>query len=410
MSNIAASDKIKKNTGEVYLDYAALSPVDPSVLKKMLPYYSPIYGNPSSLHQNGRFAKQVLDRAREKIAEVINSKPDEIIFTSSGTEADNLAILGVARANRARGNHILVSAIEHKAVLETIKQLKKEGFEIDIIPVNSEGRIDFVKCLSLIRKETILISVMYVNNEIGTIEPIQELAHALKKIYSSDRPFLHIDACQASNLLSLDVKDLGVDLMTINSSKIYGPLGVACLYKKLDIPLAPLMHGGEQEKNLRAGTENIPLAVGFAEALSQAERIKEKQYKRFETLEKYFVKKLREKVPDIIINGDKKNKIPSTVHVSVPFVEGESLVLMLDQYGIRVSTGSACSAFDLRPSHVLLAIGQDPDLIHGSVRFSFGRSTTKKDLDFVMDVFPKIVEKLRKISALNLKNYDKKKK
>ena len=402
MYNTVESDK---KTKEIYLDYAALAPIDQEVLKKMLPYYNFKYGNPSSLHTNGRRAKQVLERARGKIARIINALPEEIIFTSSGTEADNLALLGVARGNREKGKRILISAIEHKAVLEAAKSLEKEGFEIDIIPVDQYGMINIEKCLTLIKKETILISVMYVNNEIGTIEPVQALVSALKKINPLFRPLLHTDACQASNLLSLDVKELGVDLMTVNSSKIYGPLGAACLYKKSDVKLNPIIVGGEQEKNLRAGTENIPLIVGFAEALEKAQKIRDSEYKKFKNLEKYFIKKLKEKIPEIIFNGHPINKIPSTVHVSVPLIEGESAVLMLDQYGIRASTGSACSAFDLRPSHVLSAIGQNPDLMHGSIRFSMGRSTTREQLDVVLKFFPEIINKLKSISILTLKKH-----
>src|SRR3989338_6178732 len=399
MYNIVESDKTK----EIYLDYAALAPIDKGVLRKMLPYFDSKYGNPSSLHKNGRRARQALEKARGKIAQMINALPEEIIFTSSGTEADNLALIGVARANRGRGNHILISAIEHKAVLEAAKFLEKEGFEIGIIPVDQYGMIDVKKFLTLVKKETILISVMYVNNEIGTIEPVQILASILKKINPNHRPLFHVDACQATNLMPLDVNELGVDLMTINSSKIYGPIGVAVLYKKIGILLEPLMVGGEQEKNVRAGTENLPFVIGFAEALKKTVKIRKIEYQRFKKLETYFTKKLKEKIPNVLFNGHPQNKIPSTVHVSISSIEGESAILMLDNYGIRASTGSACSTFDLRPSHVLLAIGQDPDLVHGSIRFSMGRSTTKKDLNIVLRVLPKIVDKLRGISALTIK-------
>ena len=409
MSNIVESDKTKKNIGrEVYLDYAALTPIDGEVLAKMLPYYLPQYSNPSSIHENGRRSKKALEDARGEIARVLHAFPEEIIFTSSGTEADNLAIVGVARGNREKGNHILISAVEHKAVLESAKYLREEGFEVEIIPVDKYGMIDVKKVLTLVRKGTILISVMLVNNEIGTTQPIRELSSALKKLNLPSCPLLHTDACQASNLLSLDVLELGIDLMTINSSKIYGPLGVACLYKKSGVILKPIFRGGEQENNLRAGTENLPLIIGFAEALKKAEKMIKKEFKRFAKLEIYFKKKLKTKIPEIIFNGHPKMKIPSTVHVTIPGIEGESVVLLLDRYGIRASTGSACSALDLRPSHVLTAIGQNPDLIHGSVRFSMGRSTTKKNLDKVLKIFPEIIQKLRSISVLTLKNHQKK--
>src|SRR3989344_4741571 len=331
MSNFVESD----NKKEIYLDYAALTPIDKGVLKKMLFYYDAKYGNPSSLHENGRRAKQVLEKSRAAIGKIINALPEEIIFTASGTEADNLAVIGLARANCKKGDHILLSAIEHKAVIQAAKYLTKEGFDVEVVPVNQCGLMNVEACLAMVKKETILISVMYVNNEIGTIEPIQKLASELKKINSPLRPFLHVDACQASNLLSLDVKELGVDLMTINSSKVYGPLGVACLYKKSGISLEPLVVGGEQERNFRAGTENLPLIVGFTEALTKAQAIKEKEYEKFKNLEKYFTTKLKEKIPEVIINGYLPNKIPSTVHVSIPNIEGESMILMLDQYGVR---------------------------------------------------------------------------
>lgn len=429
MYNIAGSDRKKNTNEEIYLDYGALTPVDREVLRKMLPYYDSKYGNPSSLHKNGRVARLALEHAREEIAKIFNAQSEEIIFTASGTEADNLAIFGVARANREKGNHILISAIEHKAVLETVKYLAREGFRVEIVPVDRYGMVNVKKIISLIKKETILISVMYVNNELGTIEPVQKIAKALadwKKgrsmffersgdfFQGSEKnillPFFHVDACQATNLLSLDVKKLGIDLMTVNSSKIYGPLGVACLYKKTGVKIESIIVGGEQEKNFRSGTENLPLIIGFAEALKKVDKLREKEYKRFRVLEKYFVKKLKAKIPDIIINGHPRRKIPSIVHVSVPSIEGESAILMLDQHNIRVSTGSACSASDLKPSHVLLAIGQNPDLVHGSIRFSMGRSTTKKDLDAVLKIFPEIIKKLKNISVLTLKNHAKKQK
>ena len=403
MSNIAQSDKNK----EIYLDYAALTPVDPEILAKILPFFGDKFGNPSSIHEHGRRSKEILERARRELSQILGALPEEIIFTSSGTEADNLALIGAARANRHRGKHILVSAVEHKAVLEAAKFLEKEGFEIEIIPVNKYGMINVRNILERIKKDTILISVMYVNNELGTIEPIPELSDALNKLNSLERPLLHIDACQAANLLSLKVGELGVDLMTINSSKIYGPLGVACLYKKSGVKIAPIIVGGEQEKNLRAGTENLPMIVGFVEALKKSERIRKTEYPRLKKLQKYFIEKLKNKIPEIIFNGHPEKKIPGTVHVSIPGIEGESVLLLLDQAGIRASTGSACSAFDLRPSHVLSAIGQDPDLVHGSVRFSMGRRTTQNDLNRVLEVFPKIVNKLKNISVLSLKNYKK---
>lgn len=399
MSNTAGSAKNKK---EIYLDYAALSPADPAIIRKIIPYWGKKYGNPSSLYASGRLAKKALENARLKIAGIINAKPEEIIFTSSGTEADNLALIGAARANRAKGKHILISVIEHKAVMEAGKLLAREGFEVEYIPVDKYGLINVQKLMALVRPGTILVSVMYVNNEIGMIEPIREISAELGKIDSGIRPIFHVDACQASNLLSLDVVALGADLLVINSGKVYGPLGAAILYKNSKISIDPVLVGGEQEKNLRAGTENLPAIVGFAEALEKSEKMKKKENIRLSQLEEYFRERLQEEIPEIIVNGDPAKKVPSILHVSIPYIEGESMILMLDKEGIRVSTGSACSASDLKPSHVLVAIGQDPDLVHGSIRFSMGRSTTKKDLDKVLEVFPPIIKKLKSISALTL--------
>jgi len=408
MFHIVESDKKKQKIRDVYLDYAAFAPVDKEVLKEILPYFDKKYGNASSMHESGRKSKQAIEEARGNIARIIGAEKDEIIFTSSGTESDNLAIIGIARAHRREGNHIIISAIEHKAVIEGTRQLKKEGFEISILPVDKYGVIDVEECIKLITDKTILISVMYVNNEIGTIEPIQELAKRIQEIRSkhdSSRgiyPLIHTDACQAANLLSLDVKKLGVDLMTLNSSKVYGPTGIGLLYKKSSITIEPIIVGGEQEKNTRAGTENLPMIVGLSVALLKAEKTKKSENKRFKELQKYFKKGLKNEIKDIIFNGHPRNNIPSTVHVSIPLIEGESMILKLDHFGIKASTGSACSSFDLKPSHVLIAIGQDSELIHGSIRFSMGRHTTKKDLDYCIQSFSSIVKELKSISALTL--------
>jgi cysteine desulfurase len=411
MSNIAESD----NT--IYLDYAATTPLDPEVLEKMLPYFGPEFGNPSSLYKSGRRARQAIERAREETAKIINANPEEIIFTGSGTESDNLAILGIARAYRSFGNHIIVSAIEHKAVLESAVRLSSEGFSVTFLPVDNLGRVDTKKLLEAITPETILVSIMYANNEIGTIEPIKEISKALMrrkesapdsstKKFSGIFPIFHTDACQAAGYLSLDVKELGVDLMTLNGSKIYGPKGVGMLYVKRGVTLLPVIIGGEQEKSLRAGTESVPLIVGFAEALKKANSQQKKESVRLSVLRDYFIKRLKEETPDLSVNGDLQNRLPNNVHVSVPNVEGESILLMLDINKIEASTGSACSARDLKPSHVLLALGQSADLAHGSIRFTLGKYTSKKDIDYVLSVFPDIIKRLKSISALTVKNVE----
>ena len=287
--------------------------------------------------------------------------------------------------------------------MESVRQLEKEGYRVSIVPVDTYGTIDVATCLNLITPDTILISVMYANNEIGTIQPIKELSDAIKKYRdetSSHFPLLHTDACQAAGFLSLDVQDLGVDLMTLNGSKIYGPKGIGMLYKKKEVKIEPIIFGGEQEHNLRAGTESVPLIVGFAKALKKVNDNRMTESKRLIKLRDYFIDRLQEKIPTLIRNGHSEKRLPNNIHISIPHVEGESISLMLDQYGIEVSTGSACSAYDLKPSHVLSAIGQNPDVIHGSIRFSLGKYTTRKELDYVLLIFPGIITRLTSISAI----------
>jgi len=317
-------------------------------------------------------------------------------------------VLGAARAARllagkagARGNHIITSAIEHKAVLESAQQLKNEGFEVSILPVDAHGTINVEKCLKLVTDKTALVSVMYANNEIGTIEPIKELSAALQKHRAGGIfPLLHTDACQAAGFLTLNVAELGVDLMTLNGSKIYGPRGVGVLYKKKGVSLVPLIVGGEQEQHLRAGTESVPLIVGFAAALTKAERLRAEESARLGALRDFFIDRLLKKIPQAMLNGHPVDRLPNNIHISVPNIEGESILLMLDRHRVEASTGSACSAYDLQPSHVLLALGQSAELAHGSIRFTLGRHTTKEELEYVLSVFPGIVECLTRLSAL----------
>ena len=399
MSTIA-----KSANKTIYLDYAATTPLDTQVLEKMLPYFGSQFSNASSMHSSGRHAAQVITKVRREVANILGAYPEEIIFTGSGTESDNLAIKGVARVNRNFGNHIIISAIEHKAVIESAKQLESEGFMVSIIPVDFLGMIDIDACMKLITDRTILISVMYANNEIGTIEPIKELAAAVEKWRGAHGqttfPLLHTDACQAAGALSLSVKELGVDLMSLNGSKIYGPKGVGILYKKKTVSIRPTIVGGEQEKNLRAGTECLPLIVGFGEALKCADNIRKTENSRMVTLREYFMDMLVRNIPGAIINGHRTERLPNNVHISIPHIEGESILLMLDKLGIEASTGSACSAYDLKPSHVLMAIGQTAEFAHGSIRFSLGRDTTQNDIDYVLSVFPGIASRLSSISAL----------
>lgn len=395
MSTTVGSDN------RVYLDYAATTPTDPEILEAMLPYFAARYGNASSMHTSGRAAHGAIERTRREIAKLIGALPEEIIFTGSGTESDNLGVLGAARAARAFGNHVIVSSVEHKAVIESAHELEREGYEVSILSVDRFGLVDVEQCMALVRKDTVLISVMYANNEIGTIEPIRELAAAVRERRGANPyPYLHTDACQAAGSLPLNVNDLGVDLMTLNGSKIYGPKGVGMLYKKKDVRVRPVIVGGEQEKNFRAGTESVPLIVGFGAALAKVEEMRETESARLAKLRDYFWSELQKKVPGVVLNGHPQKRLPNNVSISIPYVEGESILLMLDKVGVEASTGSACSAKDLKPSHVLLAIGQGAELAHGSIRFSLGRSTTKEKLDYVLSVFPPIIERLTRISSL----------
>lgn len=385
----------------VYLDYAATTPTDPRVLETMLPYFSGLYGNASSMYESGRRAKSAISRSREMVSKILGSSPSEIIFTGSGTESDNLAILGIARANKSKGRHIVISAIEHKAVLESAKQLEKEGFRVSLAPVLSDGLINLEALESLLREDTILVSIIYANNEIGTIEPLSHISKIIKKHRGQKAfPLFHTDACQAAGFLNLNVDDLGVDLMTLNGSKVYGPKASGILYKRHNVDIEPLIIGGEQEGGLRAGTENTALIVGLAEALRLANEEREKESERLTELRDYFIEELQKKVPDAILNGHKSLRLPNNAHFSFPNIEGESILLMLDKEGVEVSTGSACSARDLRPSHVLLALGAEAELAHGSIRFSLGRYTTYEDLDYCLSVLAGIVEKLRSLSSL----------
>jgi cysteine desulfurase len=367
----------------------------------MLPYFDARFGNASSMYRSGRRAAQALNDARGTVARILGSLPEEIIFTGSGTESDNLAILGGARANRASGKHVIVSAIEHKAVLESANTLEREGFEVSIAPVHSNGLIDLDAFEKLLRDDTILVSIMYANNEVGTIEPIAHIAAIIKKHRGQKNfPLFHTDACQAAGLLPLNVQKLGVDLMTVNGSKIYGPKGVGLLYKKKGVLIEPIIVGGEQERGLRAGTESVPLIVGLAEALSLAEAFRDDEAARLTELRDYFIAEVRKKIPQALLNGHEHERLPNNAHFSFPDIEGESILLMLDQAGIEVSTGSACSARDLKPSYVLLALGQNAELAHGSVRITLGRYTTREDIDYVLSVLPNVVTQLSSMSAL----------
>lgn len=385
----------------IYLDHAATTYVDPFVLETMLPYFSEHFGNPSSEYSLGRKAKAAIERARATIAEILHARPEEIIFTGSGTESDNLAIFGIARAYKHKGNHIIVSKIEHKAVLEAAQTLEKEGFEITYLNVNDNGIVDPKELERSLRPDTVLVSIMYANNEIGTIQPIAEISAVIKRFKKDNLlPLFHTDACQAAGALDLDITTLGVDLLTLNGSKIYGPKGVGCLYVASDIQLEPILVGGGQENSRRAGTENVACIIGLAEALKIADQLKTNEGHRLSKLRDHCIDQLLLKINGSQINGDREKRLPNNINISIGGVEGESLLLMLDNENIFVSTGSACTSTALDPSHVLLAIGRSPELAHGSLRLTLGRKTTQDEIDRVLDVLPTIVTKLRRISSI----------
>jgi cysteine desulfurase len=398
MSNNAELDK---NTRTVYADYAATTPMSESVRAVIVDAFDQYMGNPSSLHREGRRAHRALDDARLKVATILNVQPNEIIFTSGGSESDTLAIMGAARAYGACGKHIIITSVEHKAILESARALKREGFEITMLPVDSEGVIDLDILKQSIRDDTILISIMYVNNEIGTIEPIQDIAsYVRERRAKTGLPLFHTDACQAAGYLTITPQTLGVDLLTLNGAKLYGPRGVGILYRKNGVNLSPIIYGGNQESMIRAGTENVPAILGFAHALEESEKLRATEYARLSSLRTSFIQGLRSAIPHCIVNGNNDHTSPHIVHVTIPGIEGEAMLLMLDEAGIAVATGSACSSNDLHPSHVLEAIGHTDELIHGSIRFSFGRDTTPEDISYILDVFPRIVNRLRSISSI----------
>lgn len=388
---------------KIYLDHAATTCLDLSVFKKMRPYLMRVFGNPSSLHSAGREAHFAIEGARLEAAGILGAGGKEIVFTGSGTESDNLAIFGTAMAYKDEGKHIIVSKIEHPAVMEAVKKLEKQGFGVTYLNVDSEGLVDLDELKKALRKDTILVSIIYANNEIGTIQPIAKISEIIRNFrHDSLFPLFHTDACQAAGALDLNVKRLGVNLMTLNGSKIYGPKGVGCLYVSKNVKLEPMLVGGGQESGLRAGTENAALIVGFAEALKLADKKRNKESGRLKILRDYFIKNILKAVPGSNLNGHSAKRLPNNINISISGTEGEAMVLMLDKYGICSSTGSACSSRKLIPSHVLLAIGVSPELAHSSLRLSLGRKTSKKDLDYVLKVLPLIVKKLRKISAIKL--------
>ena len=380
----------------VYADNAATTSVSKSVLDAMLPYFGDVYGNPSSLHKKGREAKAAITAARERIAELIGAKPNEIYFTASGSEADNWAIKGIAHAHMGRGRHIVSTKIEHHAVLHALESLEKEGFEVTYLDTDENGRVTPEQVASAVRVDTILVEVMFANNEIGTIEPIREIAAAVKD--KNPKTFVFTDAVQAVGAIDVNVAELGVDMLSMSGHKIHAPKGIGALYIRNGVRIHNLIDGGGQERSRRGGTENVAYIVGFAKALEEAvagidesERVAKMRDRLIDEITK---------LPNTRLNGPREGRLPGNVNVSFEFIEGESLLLLLDMAGICASTGSACSSSSLEPSHVLLTIGVPVEQAHGSLRLSIGRDTTDADIDYILEKLPPIVERLRMMSPL----------
>lgn len=379
----------------VYMDNAATTPVSPAVLEKMLPYFSECYGNANSIHSTGLDARKALNAARKKVAAALNCNPEEVYFTSGGSESDNWALKGVAFANRKKGNHIITSAIEHHAILHTCEWLEKQGFEITYVPVDADGLVNPADVEAAITDKTILISIMAANNEIGTIEPIEEIA----KIAHAHHVLFHTDAVQAIGAIPVDVRAIGCDLLSLSGHKFHGPKGVGALYIKQGTRIDNLIHGGAQERGRRASTENVAGIVGMAEAIELATANIPEKAARISALRDQLIDGLTT-LPYVRLNGHRTKRLPGNVNVSVRFIEGESLLLRLDLAGVAASSGSACTSGSLDPSHVLLAIGLPHEIAHGSLRLSLSDTTTKEEVDYVLSVLPGIIEYLRDMSPL----------
>lgn len=381
----------------VYLDHAATTAVHPDVLAEMLPYFTENFGNPSSIYSVGRTAHEALDVARHRVATGINAYDKEIYFTASGSEADNWALKGVALANQSKGKHIISTCIEHPAILNTLKYLEKnEGFDVTRLPVDENGYISLTELESNIRQDTVLVTIMFANNEIGTVQPIAEIGEICRK----HDVIFHTDAVQALGAVPIDVQKLNVDLMSMSSHKIYGPKGVGCLYIRKGINVSPLVHGGHQERGKRAGTENLSGIVGFGKAVELACSNIEENIKYLSELRDYTKELIESRISHIKFNGGFESRLPGNLNVSIRYIEGESILLMLDMHGICASSGSACTSGSLDPSHVLLAIGLPHEIAHGSVRISLGLENTREDVEYFVDVLETTVNRLREMSPL----------
>lgn len=378
-----------------YFDNSATTPISEKVLEAMMPYLTSSYGNASSIYSLGRKSRKAIDKARDQVAKALNCDSKEIYFTNSGTESDNWAIKGVAYANKDKGKHIITSSIEHHAVLHTCKHLEKQGFEVTYLPVNKNGLVEIKDLIEAIRPDTILISIMYANNEIGTVQPIEEIGEIAKE----KNIYFHTDAVQAIGNIDIDLQKLNIDLLSLSGHKFNGPKGIGALYIKNGTKVENLLHGGSQEKGKRPSTENVAGIVGLGKAIELATKDIAKKEKYLKDLREYAIENLL-KIPNTILNGDREKRLPGNVNICFEYIEGESILLMLDQHNICASSGSACTSGSLDPSHVLLAIGLPHEIAHGSLRLTFSERNTKEEIDYLLNLLPPIIQRLRDMSPL----------
>ncbi|MBA7470910.1 Cysteine desulfurase IscS [subsurface metagenome] len=381
---------------KVYLDHASGTPIHPQVREEMLPYLKEIFGNPSSLHQFGQESASAIEKARQRVAELIGAEPEEIIFTGNGSEANNFALKGIALAHQKRGKHLIVSSIEHFSVLHSAKTLEKWGFKVTYLPVDQYGLVDPLKVARAMTEETILVSIMHANNEIGTIEPIEEISRVVKE----RKVFFHTDAIATTGIVPLDVGELGVDCLSLSADQFYGPKGVGALFLRKGTRIMPYLEGGIQEDGRRAGTENVPGIVGLGKAAELAKKEMKKRRQHLLFLRKKLISELPRRIEHLRINGHPKLRLPNNVHVCIEFIEGESMLMLLDSQGIATSSGSACTSRALKVSHVLTAIGVPAAVAQGSLLFSLGTDNSEEDIDYLLETFPSVVQRLREMSPL----------
>jgi len=383
----------------VYLDNSATTPIDREVFEAMIPFLTEKFGNASSIHFFGQEARAAIDKARHQVAELINARPNEIVFTSGGTEANNLAIRGLIEANDKYGKHIITSEIEHSAVKEVCIDLEKRGYEVTYLPVYEDGIIKIEDLKAAIREDTILISIMTANNEIGTIQPVEEIGRLVRELRESGKKiWFHTDAVQAIGKIPVDTEEIGCDLLSISAHKIYAPKGTGALYVRRGVRLHKQNIGGHQERERRGGTENVPYIAAFGKACEMAKKNLDEDSSRLAEVRDKFESEIGEKISDLVFNGKRENRLPNISNISFRFIEGEGLLINLDMQGIAVSTGSACSSGSLEPSPVIRALGRNDELARGAIRFSFGRENTAEDVEYLLEILPKAVENLRKLS------------